>query len=227
MIESFKKNWPGIKKWLTNIGMVALLCIGIVALIAVLPIRNNIKFLSVMSGSMSPKIHVGSLIVIRPASQYSAGDIITFHTPMADKTNDYTTHRIVEIRDDNSAKYIVTKGDANDAPDGSRIAKEDIIGKHLLTLPLLGYLFAFIKTLAGLIIIVIIPALLIIYSEIRKIIDEIRKYRQTKKPKIEAEPVVEAAAVMVKPAIAPSNISAKKHKHKKHKKKKSKKKFRR
>ena len=225
-MESFKKNWPGIKKWLVNIGLAVLLCIGIVALIAVLPIRNNIKFLSVMSGSMSPKIHVGSLIVIRPASQYSVDDIITFRTPMADKANDYTTHRIVEIRDDNNAKYIVTKGDANDGPDGSKIAEEDIIGKHLLTLPLLGYLFAFIKTLTGLIVIVLIPSLLIIIAEIRKIVLEIRRFRQAKSPVVEVQPVVKE---IVPEAVQPIPVTSAKqhHKHKKNKKKKSKKKFRR
>jgi len=43
-----------------------------------LPLAGNIQFLVVQSGSMQPALKQGSIITIKPANSYQAGDIITF-----------------------------------------------------------------------------------------------------------------------------------------------------
>jgi len=221
MIAFFKKYWLSIRKALSIVCAAVLICIGIVVIIAILPLPNNIRFLNVMSGSMSPTIPTGSLIVIRPVNEYKVDDIITFHTPEADEPDDYTTHRIYEIKSADNPVQIVTKGDANNGPDGSTIEKIDIVGKLYLTLPLLGYLFAFIKTLPGLIVCVIIPSIFIIIVEIRRIVTEIKAKQERKSIPVDApkdeNSMVSNKEIVIKPTGQPiKKKSSKKHKKKKH-----------
>jgi len=98
--------------------------IGAIGLIAVLlivssfPIPGNIKFLTVLSGSMEPAIKMGSVVLVKPAQEqadYKIGDVITFGEISKIKTP--TTHRIYEIKVQGSQPVYITKGDANNAPD--------------------------------------------------------------------------------------------------------------
>ena len=84
----------------------------------------------VQTGSMSPKIEAGDWIVVKYANDYELKDVITFETE-----GEFVTHRIVSKYGDT----FVTKGDANNAKD-SPIAKEQIVGKVVKTLPTFGIL---------------------------------------------------------------------------------------
>src|SRR3989338_8215020 len=57
-----------------------------------LPIKGNIEIKIVKSGSMEPAIKTGSIVVIKPASLYGVGDVITFGEDS--RTTYPTTHRI-------------------------------------------------------------------------------------------------------------------------------------
>lgn len=82
----------------------------------------------------------------------------------------------------------ITKGDANEGPDQWIVKKENVIGKVILTIPLVGYLGYFVRTPIGFILLIVIPASLIIIMEIRNIIKEIKKTKQGgKKREKEAE----------------------------------------
>jgi len=173
---------------IANVLMVLLILVGIVVAVSVLPIRNNFKILSVMSGSMQPKIPVGSIVVIKPAQEYVVGNIVTFKNNSQRKKDDYTTHRIVDVQDaSDSSKLYITKGDANDSNDSERVEPRRIIGKYLFQIKWLGYLLVYIKTLPGLILIIIIPSAIIVYEEFKKMHRETReliKKRRKKKAKI-------------------------------------------
>jgi len=159
----------------SNILLLILFLVGILIAISILPIKNNFQILSVMSGSMEPTIKTGSLIIIKPANNYNVGDIITFITPMGKNSKDYTTHRIFSIDNMQQSEFYRTKGDANNTPDGWVVKKDDVIGKHLAAVPYAGYLITYIKTLPGLILIILIPAIIIIYEELRKIHHETKQ----------------------------------------------------
>lgn len=152
--------------------------LGAIALIAVLlivssfPIPGNIKFLTVLSGSMAPEIKMGSVVLVKQASDYKIGDIITFGEISKIKTP--TTHRIYEIKVQGSQPVYITKGDANNAPDIREITKKDILGKVLLSVPYLGYAVDAAKKPFGFALIIIVPAVLIIFGEIKKIYEEVR-----------------------------------------------------
>jgi signal peptidase len=91
-----------------------------------------------------------------------------------------TTHRIQEMRVVGGEPVYITKGDANNAPDVREVQKKDVIGKVLFDIPYAGFAVASAKKPLGFAIIIIVPALIIIFDEIRKIIKEVKNRK--KKP---------------------------------------------
>ena len=149
--------------------------IAILLIVSAFPIPGNYKVLVVQSGSMVPAIKMGSIVLVKPASDYKIGDIITFG-PYS-KTKVPTTHRIYDMKVQGGEPIYITKGDANNAPDTREIAKTDILGKVLFSVPYLGYAVDFAKKPIGFALLIIVPAVIIIYDEIRKIFGEIKKKR--------------------------------------------------
>ena len=149
--------------------------IGIVAVllvVSVFPITGNFKVMIVQSGSMQPEIKMGSIVAVKPADNYKIGDVITFQFKMAEES---TTHRIVEMRVVGGEVKYITKGDVNNAPDSREVSQEDIIGKVLFDIPYLGYIIDFAKKPIGFMILIIVPAVVIVSDEARKIYNEIKK----------------------------------------------------
>jgi len=191
--ENKEKEQRGVFKRVLNIlgnaVLIVLIAIGILIAFSMVPIRGNYQVMSVMSGSMEPAIPVGSLIVVKPSANYQVGDVITF-LPMNAKTKkENITHRIFAINETNGEKLVETKGDANENPDEETITENKIIGKHLFTVALLGYILTYIKTLPGLIFIILIPSVIIVYEEMRKIGNEARAAleRKRERARVKAE----------------------------------------
>ena len=151
--------------------LVAVLLIG-----SMLPITGNFKVMTVVSGSMEPKIKMGSVVVAKPASDYKIGDVIIFG-PWS-KIKAPTSHRIHDIKVVGGQPVYITKGDANNAPDAREIQKKDIIGKVLFSVPYIGYAVDFAKKPLGFALIVIAPAGAIIAGEIKKIYAAIKKKKE-------------------------------------------------
>lgn len=87
----------------------------------------------VSSGSMTPELQVGDVIIMKEFESYDVGDIVTFNS-----NNEYlVTHRIIERNGDN----FVTKGDSNNTKDVDTVSKENIEGKVILNSKLLGWLY--------------------------------------------------------------------------------------
>jgi signal peptidase len=164
-IEKAKK----ISSWLI-LGF--LLSILVFVLFPLLPIENNYSLKMVLSGSMEPAIKTGGIVMVKPASEYHIGDVVTYKYGRRDR--DLTTHRIIGQQDDE----FITKGDNNNAADIYPIKKEQILGKVLLTIPYAGYAANFAHSKFGLLLLILIPALLIIGSESLKIFKEIKRMRQ-------------------------------------------------
>lgn len=177
-------NYKKIFKIIETITIAVLMSVALFVAVSMLPLEHNYKIFVVKSGSMEPTIDIGSIAVVFPSLDYKVGDVITFLDPNGLSSKDTVTHRIYAINSENSNEEIyVTKGDANDAPDGGQIKKEHIIGKYVFSVPLIGYLLGYIKTLAGLVLIIIIPATLIVYEEIRKLKKEASAIIENRKNK--------------------------------------------
>jgi len=170
-----KINSKKIRKFLPWVITGILLAILVFVLFPLLPIENNYSLKMVLSGSMGPTIKTGSIIMVKPASNYQVGDIVTYQ--YGRRARDLTTHRIIGQQDNE----FITKGDNNNAADINSVKKEQILGKVFLTIPYAGYVANFTHSKFGLTLLILIPALLIIGSEVHKIFQEAQKIQQKKK----------------------------------------------
>ena len=153
--------FPKINKvWDTAITILVVL----VALLAVLIVGVRLcglQVYSVMSGSMEPDYPVGSLIYVRKVDYKTLqpGDVITYRL---DK-NTICTHRILQVQTDDGYRFI-TKGDANDDPDGAPVFPADILGEPIVAIPLLGYVAFYIQHPPGLYIAIAAGAILVMLT---------------------------------------------------------------
>lgn len=166
-----------LKMKILNIGSYILLtCIGLVAcalLLSVLPIHGTIKLMVVQSGSMEPTISAGSVVIVRPASEYRVGDIITFG-PYS-KTKEPTTHRIYEMKVVGGEPVYITKGDANNGPDIREVVEQDVIGRVLFSIPYTGYVLVAVRKPLWFLLLILLPVSIVLFGEIRKVIRNIYK----------------------------------------------------
>ena len=145
-----------------------LFAVLIFVLFPLLPIQNNYSLKTVTSGSMSPTIKTGGIVMVKPVSSYNVGDIITFK--IGSGKRDILTHRIIQQVGDG----FITKGDANNVEDMNPVRKENILGRVVFDVPCAGYIANVIGSKMGICILILLPALLIIISESRKIFNEIK-----------------------------------------------------
>ena len=143
MNKTIKKIWIWISGVL--VGIVVLLAIALVGVRLI-----GLEPYVVLSGSMEPTYHVGSLIYVKDVDPYEleSGDVITF---MLDEDT-VATHRIVEVVPDETDSTVVrfkTKGDANAAEDGSLVHYKNVIGSPVFTIPQLGYVANYIQNPPG------------------------------------------------------------------------------
>jgi signal peptidase len=160
--------------------LVIIVCLALLLFGSSLPIVNNYRVLTVLSGSMEPAIHTGSVVVVAPTTDYKIGEVITFGEIGKDKIP--VTHRIKDIKIIDSKSVYITKGDANNAEDGSEIPQSEIKGRVLFAIPFLGYALNFVKQPIGFALVIIVPAILIIWEEMKKIIGEIKKNKKKAEP---------------------------------------------
>lgn len=159
------------------LGFVAL--VAVLLIVSVLPIAGNFKAMAVLSGSMEPAIKTGSIVVVKPANSYQVNQVITFTNPS--RKSEPITHRIVDMEVIEGNVLYITQGDANNAPDQKKVRPREIIGKVLFDIPYLGYVVSAAQKPLGFMLIIIVPAVIIIYDEFRKIWREIKKLRNRKK----------------------------------------------
>lgn len=167
-----------IMKFVENVAWVVITMSLLVIGITFLPIEGIFKIFTVQSGSMEPEIHTGSLIFVRPMPEYNIGDVVTRATSDPKVT---ITHRIVAKENTDGKTLFETKGDANEDVDGELVDQSNIIGRKIMTIPYIGYPIGFARTLQGFILLIIIPAVIIIYEEIKNIKDELVKIYKRKK----------------------------------------------
>lgn len=137
---------------------------------------------AVTSGSMSPSYNVGSLIYVKPI----APEIIEVGDPITFTLNEeliVATHRVIEIDVEN--KHFYTKGDANKSADGSPVHFNNLIGKPVFCIPLLGYFSSYVSNPPGLYIAIIVIVTLVLLAFVPDLIKKNEQDEQTdKEPEI-------------------------------------------
>ncbi len=213
-MKTLVKIWNAITTLLVVFVMLmAVLLVG-VRLIGLTPY-------AVLSGSMEPTYHVGSLIYVKDTdpADIEIGDPITF---VVNEDLLVATHRVVDkevflttekpvldeneqpVLDENGdplmeevpleepSYYFQTKGDANAEVDGSPVYYKNVVGVPVFSIPLLGYLSSWLQTRQGMIMGISIALVIIILTFLPDLLKLVDE--PEKKKEEEAEKPAEADA---------------------------------
>lgn len=136
----------------------------------------------IISTSMVPNINVNDAVITMRATENNikVNDVITFISKEIETKGTPITHRVVGIVYEDAPKNTKvlgyrTKGDNNNTQDFALISPDEVLGKMLLRIPLIGYVQTFLTQPIGWLLVIVLPCLLIIGSDIKKIIDSTRK----------------------------------------------------
>jgi signal peptidase len=125
---------------------------------------------TVMSGSMTPTIRTGDVVVESrlAARDANVGDVITFRDP--EGSHRLITHRVRRLRlGANGTVSLVTKGDDANAVQRWSVPADGSIGLVRLRIPFLGYALWGTRQPLGRFLLVILPALLLSATELRRL----------------------------------------------------------
>jgi len=124
------------------IGLIAFVLLGIGGVAANFWMQGY-RLYVVHTGSMTPTLVPGDLVIDRPAKNLKPGEVITFRH--SDLTTDVVTHRVTEV----TAAGIHTKGDANRTADVWTIRPDQVKGHVVVTLHGFGYLAVYFQQPTG------------------------------------------------------------------------------
>lgn len=169
-----------IVNWIKNLTIIGFSLLALVAVVANfnLPVKG-FRLLVVQSGSMEPAIGVGSIVLTKPtsdflspisSSKFSQGDVITFSSGSS-----LVSHRVIDSKYENGEFFYKTKGDANQQPDNTLVSEKDTVGKVIFKAPTLGKFVQFLKTPLGYFLMILIPSLYVIITELFVLWRELRK----------------------------------------------------
>lgn len=120
---------------------ILLLVVAIGILVIALPAAVGGMPLTILTGSMSPSMPPGTLVVVRPTpiSDIRPGDVLTYQYESGKPT--LVTHRVVARAVDthSDAVTFVTQGDANPRPDDGEVLPVQVRGTVWFAVPLLGW----------------------------------------------------------------------------------------
>lgn len=106
----------------------------------------GLQVFHVVSPSMEPTYSEGDLLYVKEVDPDSVkvGDPITF---VLNEDLVVATHRVVAIDSEN--RQFTTKGDANETEDAAPVHFNNLIGVPVFSIPLLGYVSAYIQSPPG------------------------------------------------------------------------------
>lgn len=156
--RSVKKTW----------NIISTVLVALVVLLALLLVGARIfglQVFTVLSGSMEPTYHTGSLIYVKKVDPYTiqSGQVITF---MLDEDT-IATHRVVAVVPDEEDASVIrfrTKGDANASEDGGLVHYKNVIGTPVFTIPYLGYVASYIQHPPGMYVAIAAGAVLLMLT---------------------------------------------------------------
>ena len=85
-------------------------------------------FFEVATGSMSPTIEIGDVVIVKLTKQVNENDIIVYQ-----EGNDFITHRLIKKNGDE----LIAKGEANNSED-KPIKSDMVIGQVIKIIPQIG-----------------------------------------------------------------------------------------
>jgi signal peptidase len=139
-------------------------CLGLVfgsLLAAAGPLALGDRSFTMRSGSMTPAIEAGDVVVTEPLPPLSVevGDVVTFRDP--EGSGRLYSHRVQSIRPAGNDVRFVTRGDANTATERWSVPADGTVGRVLYRIPKIGYALVWTGTIPFRIVLIAIPALLL------------------------------------------------------------------
>lgn len=176
MNRAIKKVW----------NVVSSILVGLVMLLALLLVGARLvglRVFTVLSGSMEPAYHTGSLIYVKKVDPFTIqpGQPITF---LLDEDT-VATHRVVGVVSDEEDPGVIrfrTKGDANEAEDGVLVHYKNVIGTPVFSIPCLGYLADYIQHPPGMYVAISAGAILLLLVFLPDIFAEDKGRKKDKAP---------------------------------------------
>ena len=143
----------------------------------------------VQSDSMAPEFAAGDVIFSEEVNpeELVAGDIITFISRDSASYGQTITHCIREVTTHNGELAFITYGIATGVDDGTSAAASDVLGRYTFRIAGLGSFFAFLKSVPGYIVCILLPFLVIIGLQIANIVSAVRAARAEKAAAAAAE----------------------------------------
>lgn len=126
----------------------------------------------IVSPSMVPTIMVQDAIIIGRVdpSDLEQGDIISYLATDSYYSGKVITHRIIGIEEASDGTLLFrTKGDNNNVADGTLVDEDNVYGKVLFRIPMLGYIRQFLSTYFGWILCIALPLLYLIMTEVIRV----------------------------------------------------------
>lgn len=125
--------------------IVLYLLVILIGLAVAILLLCGMKLYCVETGSMEPDYPIGSMVVVERTyfESLNEGDVITYVV----SGNVVVTHRVVGI--DKEHRLLTTKGDNNPVTDASPVSYENVLGRVNFCVPGFGYVFLFLSTRFG------------------------------------------------------------------------------
>jgi len=138
-------------------------------LAAVAPQIGGYRSFTVRSGSMTPAIETGDVVVTKPISPVAArvGDVVTFVDP--EGTGKLFSHRVQSVRAVGDEVAFVTRGDANTSTERWRVPATGSIGRVAYRIPKIGFALSWIDNGLARLALIAIPALLLLWAALVRI----------------------------------------------------------
>lgn len=172
-----------IKKVWNVVSSILVALVVILALLLVGARLAGLRVFTVLSGSMEPAYHTGSLIYVKKVDPFTIqpGQPITF---LLDEDT-VATHRVVGVVPDEEDPGVIrfrTKGDANEAEDGALVHYKNVIGTPVFSIPCLGYLADYIQHPPGMYVAISAGAILLLLVFLPDIFAEDKGRKKDKAP---------------------------------------------
>lgn len=135
----------------------------------------------IVTPSMVPTINVQDAIIVgrKDSEDLKQGDIISFLATDSYYSGKVITHRIIGIEEAEDGTLLYrTKGDNNNAADATLVKEDNVYGKVLFRIPMLGYVRKFLSTYFGWILCIALPLLYLILTEVVRVRKMIKEKKQ-------------------------------------------------
>ena len=178
MMKILKKIGSALTGILVAVELVAIIFIVVMRLSGGVPSLFGYNLFVIVSPSMEPEICVGDIII---SKEYDGellyeGQVITYLGKEGDVKDKIVTHKVVNVL--NGGETVITRGVANSSNDPA-IGKDDIISVMVYKTFLIGKIYSLLSTTWGFLLLVLIPMMTLIVSEIVSLVMDIRREGET------------------------------------------------